>query len=74
MKHVWSMTGRIEFSYNNSVVSNFASTTQPGTQSDDILVRWPAKPPFHLFSFNILTKVDYNKGKLSAPKPDTKTP
>ena len=38
----------------------FASTAQPGTQSDNIWARWPAKPPCHLFSFNILTKVDHN--------------
>ena len=55
-------------------ILNFASTNQPGTQRYDIWARWPAKPLCHLFSFNILTKVDYNKGKLSAPKPDTKTP
>ena len=29
----------------------FASTAQPGTQSDDIWARWPAKPPSHLLSF-----------------------
>ena len=34
--------------------SYFASTTQPDTQSD-IWARWPAKPPCHLFSFNIQT-------------------
>ena len=52
----------------------FASTTQPGTQIDDSWARWLAKPPCNLFSFKMFTKVDNDKGKLSAPKPDTKTP
>ena len=55
-------------------IAYFASTAQPRTQSDDIWARWPAKSPCHLFSFDILTKVNYDKGKLSEPKPDTKTP
>ena len=50
---------------------DFASTAQPGTQNDNILARWPAKPPSLLLSFNMLTSVLYSWVKLNAPNPTT---